>query len=228
MPDGVDGELTVPGNFHSALSGIMSKSGAPNFLYSVFDRISNETYKNRAVKLVALPIHPFVKILLPIEIKDSATLLVVEEEYVNRGYEGVIIRDPNGAYKFGRSTPLEQGMMKIKRKKEIIATVVGYEEEMENLNPKEDNELGLSKRSSHQDNLIPKQSLGALIVTHPDFEGTFKVGTGFTASQRKDYWIYPPTLLQQQVLISYFPHGVKDAPRHPVFKGFISAKTLTT
>jgi DNA ligase-1 len=46
------------------------------------------------------------------------------------------------------------------------------------------------------------------------------VGTGFTADQRADFWSRREQLRGQLVKYKHFPHGVKDAPRHPVFLGF--------
>jgi DNA ligase-1 len=46
----------------------------------------------------------------------------------------------------------------------------------------------------------------------------FHVGTGFTAADRALMWAKPP--IGETVKYKFFPVGVKDKPRHPVFLGF--------
>ena len=40
-------------------------------------------------------------------------LQLYEERCLEQGYEGVMLRDPNGLYKFGRSTMREQGLIQV-------------------------------------------------------------------------------------------------------------------
>jgi DNA ligase-1 len=49
---------------------------------------------------------------------------------------------------------------------------------------------------------------------------TFNIGTGFTASQRAEFWANRHEIVDQLVTFKYFDHGIKEAPRHPVFKSF--------
>jgi DNA ligase-1 len=121
-------------------------------------------------------------------------------------------------YKCGRSTLREGWLLKLKRFIDEEAEVVGFEEEMQNNNEKTRDAFGLSERSSHQDNKTGKERLGSFVVKNP--RGEFKVGTGFTASQRQSFWERRDSLIGKVVTVKFFPIGIKDLPRHPVFKGF--------
>lgn len=164
-------------------------------------------------------------VLVPAELKLTAEALAAyEEEQLELGYEGLILRDPNGAYKYGRSTLKEAGMLKLKRFADAEATVVGYFEEMKNNNPKLRDKLGNAKRSSHQENKVGKGRLGKLVcVNEKLWPGvTFEVGTGFTAKMREELWARRDALAGKKVKFKYFPLGGKERPRHPVFLGWRS------
>jgi DNA ligase-1 len=76
-----------------------------------------------------------------------------------------------------------------------------------------------SSRSTAASGLSGKGTLGALRCrTSEGIE--FNIGTGFTAAQRVEFWGQQRELLGTSVKFKSFQHGVKDAPRHPVFLGF--------
>jgi len=47
----------------------------------------------------------------------------------------------------------------------------------------------------------------------------FSIGTGLTALQRGVFWARQDDYLGKTVKYKFFPVGVKDKPRHPVFLG---------
>jgi DNA ligase-1 len=155
-------------------------------------------------------------------------LLRYEEQTLEAGFEGVMIRDPRGKYKFGRSTTNEGGLLKMKQWKDAEARVVGFEEQMHNANEMTTNALGHAERSSHQANKHPMDTMGALIVEGVnDFKGVqFNVGTGFTADERKFVWDQRPTFMGRIVKYKYRPIGIKDKPRHPTFVGWRIAEDM--
>lgn len=149
---------------------------------------------------------------------DEFELQNYEEVCLNKGYEGLILRDPNGRYKCGRSTAREGLLLKLKRFVDAEATVVGFEERMHNGNEATTNELGRTKRSSHKENKTGRGDLGALVV---EMNGVrFNIGTGFLDSERAEIWANQEKYLGTLAKFKYFPIGVKDAPRHPVFLGW--------
>lgn len=218
-PEGCDGELIVPSSsFQKTASSVMSFEGQPNFLYLVFDLWHPTLPFVERLKLLAdVDCPPFVVKLEHKICFDFFSLHQFEEECLTKGYEGICFRDPNGLYKCGRSTAREQGLVKMKRFVDDEAVVIGVEERMHNSNPQQPDNFGLSKRSSHQEGQVPTGTLGALIAIHSTF-GEIKVGSGFTEEQRVELW--KKNLAGRTFTFKYLPHGVKDKPRHPVFKGW--------
>lgn len=222
LPDGLDGELMVAGGFNDVQSAIMSRDGEPDFTFHVFDcALASATFERRfnAACLCMRP--PRVQIVSHEWVLDPAGVQMREEHYVGLGYEGVMLRDPQGPYKFGRSTTKEGWLLKLKRFEDAEAEVVGAVERMHNENELEQDALGHAKRSHAKSGMVPAGDLGALVCKSPLFTETFEIGSGFTAQDRIDLWklaqegnVWPP------VCFKYQPHGTKDRPRCPVFKGF--------
>lgn len=234
--EGMDGELVVGSPTHKNVmqmttSGLMRQDGMPDFRYFVFDicNLSLEVpYAIRLEKLLSAfsntswtsRISPKIHLLKQVFVETQEDLDAFESEALAAGYEGVICRDPAGRYKYGRSTEKEGGMFKVKRFLDGEARIVGFKEEMHNANEAFVGELGQTKRSSHQDNKIGKGTLGAFEAVDLVTGASVSVGTGFTADQRRDFWRRRAELENHIVKYKHFPHGVKDAPRHPVFLGF--------
>lgn len=151
---------------------------------------------------------------------DETELLRYEDWALEAGFEGVMLRDPEGKYKFGRSTAREGALLKMKRKLTSEARVIGFEEQMHNANELKTDQLGYAERSSHQANMIPTGVLGALVVKDVKTGISFNVGTGFTAEDRAGIWKQRDTLIWKLISYEYLPYGVKDKPRHPVFLGW--------
>lgn len=227
----MDGELMVGETFQSSSSGVMSEEGEPDFTYHVFDMVDDNlksTFEDRykALKqfcdLTASSIpNCRIKLVEHTLISNIEELLAYETKCLNDGYEGVMVRSLNGPYKCGRSTVKEGYLLKIKRFIDFEATVIGFEEKMHNANEATKDELGHTKRSSHQDNMIPMNTLGSLVLRTIDgveFNcGCFK---GFDDAWRKQIWIDRPKYLGKLAKIKSQPTGVKDKPRFPVFAGW--------
>lgn len=162
-----------------------------------------------------------VSMVMHMRIDTVNELLAYEAEQLELGYEGVMIRDPDGKYKQGRSTVKEGGLLKVKRFTDDEATIIGFVEEMKNNNAKTTNELGRSKRSSHKDGKSGKDTLGAFILRNS--AGTeFQCGSGIDDALAAEVWANRTQYLGRTVTYKSFLIGVKDAPRHPVFKAFRS------
>lgn len=143
-----------------------------------------------------------------------------ERSITENGYEGVMIRDPNAPYKYGRSTVREGYLLKIKRFEDAEAVIIGYEEEMENTNEAVMDNLGHLKRSSHKAGKVGKGRLGKWLVRGiKEFDGLeFKVGSGLTDQMAIEFWSKRDEMIGNIITYKYFATGVKDLPRHPVFK----------
>lgn len=226
-PEGLDGELMVPGGFASVSSAIMSKHGEPDFVFNVFDwhGLGEEHgYAARYDFLVnELPAHPRVQVVEHTYAHDLKQLLELEARFLEQGYEGAMLRDPSGPYKHGRATTKQGWLMKLKRFKDVEAIVVGYEQLMHNANEALTDELGYTKRSHAAEGLVPVEALGALKCLTVPHHVEFSIGTGFTAKQRENFWLVRETLAGRLVKYKYQPDPDAKpgaAPRFPVFLGF--------
>lgn len=233
LPDGVDGELMTAGTFNDIQSRVMSFDGEPEFMFYAFDYVSaklDDPYRDRIQNLfdvIEKKITPFrIVVLYPEIIENEKELLRYEEECLKKGFEGVMIRNPLGKYKCGRSTTKEQILLKLKRFYDAEAKVIDFEEKMQNENIQERDEFGLSKRSSKKEGLVPANTLGALIVEDLTTGVKFGLGSGFDDELKREIWLNKSKYKNQIVKYKYQSVGVKNAPRFPVFLGFRSKLDL--
>ncbi len=232
--EGLDGELIVGEStaedvYRKTVSGVMSEDGEPNVVFYVFDCIINpkDSFLDSLTEAFQLTDKASnVQDLIHQQVNSAEELLEVEAEFTSQGYEGVMVRSLNGIYKYNRSTLREGYLLKLKRFLDAEAIIIGFEELMHNNNQAKVNELGHTDRSSHRENLEPGDTLGALIVKDVTTGVEFKIGTGFTADQRKAIWNIKDELKNELATYKYFPVGVKDAPRHPVFKSLRDKRDL--
>lgn len=223
---GFDGELIFgdpcsKSVYRDTNSAVMAHEGKPDMSYYTFDLHNvDDAFANRLSllrqRIQSLPSLAEVRIVMLTQklIQGNDDMLRYEEECLNLGYEGLILRSPNSPYKFGRSTVKEGYMLKVKRFVDSEAVIIGTEEEMFNGNEAEINELGRTKRSTAAGGLVGKGTMGALIVKDLTSGIEFKIGTGFDAADRAKEW--PDGMI---VKYKSFSIGVKDKPRHPVFLG---------
>lgn len=230
VPEGWDGELvcgepTAPDVFTKTTGNVRRHTGEPtDTRFLVFDNCKDDRPFHRRHITVAKVIQSLAQVGAALAAVPHAEIATVEEfskieeHFLKQGYEGVILRDPNAPYKFGRSTVKQRGMLKVKRFEDSEAVVIGFEELMHNDNPATTNALGRTERSSHKEHQVPADTLGALVVRDVKSGVEFKIGSGFTAEQRQDIWL--DRRIGELVTYKHMPHGAKDAPRHPIFKGF--------
>lgn len=222
--EGLDGELIVgPATsktcYRDTVSGVMADNKTPNFTYHVFDQWNaTGAFRIRRADLEHRVTHACMSRVLHVMLQNRVQLDEYEAEQVALGYEGIMLADPNAKYKFGRATTKGGELLKVKRFEDSEAVVLGMIEEQHNGNEAETNELGRTKRSTAQAGKTGKGSMGTLHVRDWKTGVEFHVGTGFTAADRASMWERPP--IGQTVKYKFFPVGVKDKPRHPVFLGF--------
>lgn len=161
------------------------------------------------------------------ELQSEEDVRWYEEICLRHGFEGVMLRDPESPYKFGRATANEGYLFKLKRFEDSEAEVLGAVELEHNTNAAETNELGLTKRSSAKAGQRAAGVLGALKVRDVHSGVEFEIGTGFTQAQRVQFWRNRSTLIGQFAKYKYFPVGVKDKPRHPVWLGWRSLEDMS-
>lgn len=223
--NGLDGELMVgfvggKDVYRNTVSAVMSEDGTPNFTFWVFDNCEKSVgYANRLSFCQKFDNEPHINVLPHKLISNMEELDKFEAKQLERGLEGVILRSPDGPYKHGRSSTNEGILLKLKRFEDSEAEIIGGEELMKNGNDATENALGHTERSSHKENMIPMNTLGALNVRDLKTKVEFSIGTGFDAATRKSLWTMPD-LVGKIVKYKYFASGSKDKPRFPVFLGF--------
>lgn len=232
----MDGELIVgsyddPQAFKTSRGPIMTDSSAPiDFRLVVFDKMDinpSYGYAQRtawAMKSVSdfqrnyPTLAQHVMYLEHKLLRNLSELLEMEADAVAKGFEGLMLRSPQGPYKFGRATLKEGYLIKVKRFVDMEAQIVGFEELMLNENAPQINDLGLQRRSSHKDGLRPAGTLGAFVLSHPAFTKTFTCGSGLNDSNRQEYWNTKDQLKGRYVKFKYQKHGsTPEAPRTPIF-----------
>lgn len=218
---GLDGELMVGTTFGTS-QAVMRKRDEPlNVTWNIFDKWNDPRgFQDRFMELVPYSLYPQIKIVEHVRIDTQDELDAYEAKCLGEGYEGIMIRDPQGPYKQGRSTNREGWLLKVKRFVDSEAEIIGFEEEMRNTNEAQVSETGHTKRSSKQEGLVGKDTLGSLIVKDVVTGVEFNIGSGFTAEQRSSLWQGREFLYGQIVTYKFQPTGIKERPRFPIFKGF--------
>jgi len=234
--DGLDGELVVgppnaPNAMQSTTSGVMSRTGEPDFTYWVFDFWNSPSMPfskryqiiMRAVRDGIFDGPTRIQHLPQTIIRNEIELNAFETMCLEDGYEGIMVRSPSGIYKYGRSTAREGIMLKVKRWADGEAIVIGYEEQMHNANEASVNALGNTQRSTAKAGMVPKGTLGTLLVKELTTGVEFSVGTGkgLTAELRQKLWEDQDNLIGKTIKYQSFKAtGVKEKPRFPKFVAF--------
>lgn len=238
---GLDGELAAEDWQHPDLcrlttSATSTHDGAPFTLWWIFDLVNEKTqdwgYLDRLKeadslirRLQADPLQPecvrHLRIVPHVVVHNMEALEEQDAEWLEMGFEGSILRDPNGKHKNGRCTVREGAYLRIKRFIEEEAYVMGIIEGQQNMNDAQENELGRTFRSTHQENMVPNGMVGAMQVRSLKDGAEFVVGAGkMPHADRKKFFDNPELLLGKIIKYQHFPKGVKDKPRFPTFKTF--------
>lgn len=221
--NGFDGELCLANlteNFSTVSSAISASDGCPDFRYVVFDYVGEGSYQERFINRYNLNLPSFV-LLVPMQIVNNfEELMALHTRWTRQGFEGTMVRrfDGKDAYKFGRSTNREAYLCKIKDFDDCELEVIDMVERLHNGNEATTNELGRTQRSSHQENMVGRGDLGALVCRYGD--STVNVGSGFTDEQRFELWQNKSKYIGQLAKIKHQSSGAKDKLRFPIFIGF--------
>ena len=226
---GLDGELVVgsatdPLCIKHSTSGVMSRDGAPDFTFYVFDKWDSP-YSRYVQRLDSAAVQvreaaaARVRVLSGKHIDNEDDLLAFESEQLDLGYEGIILRSPDGAYKHGRSTVREGGLLKLKRFQDSEARVLEVIEEQFNGNEAQKDNLGRTKRSSAKAGKVGKGRAGALRVKDLRTGIVFEVGTGMTDVDKEEWWAWWTRGARERRIVKYkfFAVGMQERPRHPVY-----------
>lgn len=160
------------------------------------------------------------------EITSASQMLSMYQRNLDKGAEGLMLRKVDAPYRFGRSTPKSGELIKLKQFATAEAVVIGWEPLYRNLNEKTTNALGLSERSSHKDNKVADELVGALHARDLVSNVEFKIGSGFTMEDREQMYRERESLIGRLLTYKAATAGVIDLPRHPVWLGWRSAEDM--
>lgn len=231
MPGGFDVELFNPALDYNTIQSIVMSKQHPlwgSVEYHVLDWFMPDrpdaTYLERldAVnqwRVDAQPEH--VKFDYPKWCDTPDALFAFEKMCIEQLGEGICFRTPGSPYKMGRSTLTEQYLVKLSRFSRDEATVIGFNEQLENCNPDKWNKVGKMDRSHCIDQLVGKGILGAFIVRNTaGQEFTIGTGVGLTNKWRRDIWLRKEDYMGKTMTYKCKQHGQKVLPRSPVFVGW--------
>lgn len=190
---------------------LMTRSGAPNFRYLVFDDLTHPfmSYsmrlmmaKNQIDFLHTRGLQKYIQMMPFWTAYCVKDLVLFEQRCVDSGYEGICVRHTTGPYKEGRSTLNERFLLKHKRFTDDEAYIIGMEPLYSEVEQ------------------CTKDTMGSLVCRSAKFDEEFNIGTGFTPQMRKWFWDHYESVCNppSKCTYKYQPHGTRDRPRSPVFK----------
>ena len=240
--EGLDGEIicgepNAPNCMQRTSSSIMSFNKPDDFTFYAFDKWDEpDVFSQRLIALGEL--HELNSIP---NVKGAVTELLwsiedvweFHDRFISQGHEGIILRDPNAYYKYGRGSPVKCECIKMKEGGWIDteAKILDFFEQLENTNEQTRDNLGYAERSGHKENLIGKGTLGALRLSgffEDGREFTCRCGSGMDDELRQDIWNNLDKYRDKIVKIKYFNVGIKDKPRFPIFLGFRDPDDMDT
>lgn len=239
--NGLDGEVVAgheldPLCFRNTATAVMAEHSKVEWTYWVFDDFTAEgNFAQRLAKLqdfcLALGVEIPIKFIPHRVINNSEELEVYEAENLHSGFEGTMLRDPNGRYKENRSTFNEGILLKLKRGQimRADAVIVGFIERQQNDNEATTDERGLTKRSTAKSGKTGRGDLGSLLVKDCDTGTEFKVGNGpgLDDALRAKIWQNQNDYLGATIRYQWCKYGAYSKPRFPQYIAIRPADDLS-
>lgn len=232
--DGLDGELVVcrqqgPTIYHDTYSAVMTQGSMEEVNWWIFDLVNTDIPYSERQRLIRTTLleypHPNICLLEQRRVETIDDMMAYEQEALDSGYEGLIARDPEGMYRYNRSSLKQRNLIKIVRKVRFEVIVEDMVEMMKNNNEPILDVRGYTVRSSHKANLVPTGMMGTLICRRLDTNIVFGVGTGFDHALRKHIFDTWPAFKGVIGTVECKPYGEKDLPRQPSWIGLSDKHT---
>ena len=148
------------------------------------------------------------------------------EECINNNQEGIMLRSPNGYYKYGRCSVRECNLLKFKKFVTIDGTILDVfvrnkmKDEVKNgerkLNPFGNKEVIHTKDSFEESDIAG----GFLVKFDNGIECKVNYGRGYDLESRRQHLLNKDNLIGKRIEVSYMSHGMKDKLRLPTFIRF--------
>jgi ATP-dependent DNA ligase len=213
----LDGELYVHGINFNKLQTILNTEDTPlpsSLKYVVYDCVPVKDWLSQKTKIIyenrlktlrevvnsQIADHKKVIDISNDLINTSAEAVSLYKEYLNKGYEGCMLKAPDGLYKWKRTTIRSGEMLKVKPFKSIDLAITGvYAGE------------GLFE--------------GMAGGVDCDYSGvTVSIGSGFDVATRKKMAESPNDFIGKTIEIKYFEETEEGSLRHPTFQRFREEK----
>lgn len=247
--DGLDGELAL-GDIRDhdlcrrTTSAITTIAGEPDIHWYIFDCQARMVGYAERLKIATAHVKslnlPYVHFIQGTLINSIEEFLKYEEEQLQQGFEGVILRSLDGLYKYGRTTVREGTYLRVKRFVEEDAVVLEVLEGSTNNNSPVWNALGFLERSTHAENMTPSGIVGTLVCmlvndVHHNGSLLFKAGDivrvapgRMTDDQGRKFMENPSLIVGKTIKFKFFPKGGKDKPRFPTFQSIRAKADMVT
>jgi DNA ligase-1 len=175
------------------------------------------SFRTRTTFLETLDISAYMSTLNQWSIFKLEEIEPLYENALAWGCDGLILRDPNGRYKFGRGTIKEGLIYKMKPFQTFDAKIIGIIQatEVREGAEKKINELGRSVTSKKKDDRILIEKAAAFVVMYEGKE--LKVTIAMTDEEKEDVWKHQNKYLGRMIEYKGMLVGSKDLPRHPVY-----------
>lgn len=205
LPPCLDGELipiTDGDTFNEAQRRFMTKDGAPDFVYWVFDYFAepDKPYRERLADLMLLDLPDWCRVVETVRLDNARQVREYASEQIISGFEGAMLRHPDEPYKQGRARIPNCGMLKVKDFQDAEGQVIDYREQKNN----QGDTTG---------------TLGALKIKADGF-GVFWISSGIDNATRDAVWSAKGNFICRTITFKFQPSGSVRLPRFPVFKGF--------
>lgn len=241
LPDGLDGEWVygdpaAEGCLELTKSAVMSQKWPAHLdkallQFYAFDLVSNGTFEERINRYMQVPMRPWLHYLEQVLIQTQEQLDKFYYKAIQLGYEGIVVRSPQGRYKHGRATANEGSLWKMKPfgKELFEAKIIGWYAMRETVSGFTSNAFGLSERSYAADDKVEVEMLGGWHVrdTKTGIEFQIGGGRGMTHAKRIDWYKQGDDMIGDVIQYVCMQYGTVDKPRHPQYRTYRSRLDMT-
>jgi len=225
----LDGELLAKSLTFNELSGItrqLDKELPEDLFFYCFDLINDEEFNTpfeirvlNTQRFITQIEEKYVSLLSQNVITDHTKIQKLYKEALEFGCDGLILRDPNGRYKFGRGTIKEGLIYKMKPFQTFDAKILEIIQATKVFGgaEKKINELGRSVTSKKIADRVLIEKASAFVVIYEGKE--LRVTIAATDLEKKEIWKNKNKYLGKWIEYKGMLSGAKEngLPRHPIF-----------
>lgn len=213
-----DGELYCKSVTFNELSGIIRSDNQElpkDLRFCCFDVLdaNNKKFIERYVQYHSIELPNFIG-CKQTPVKNEKDVNTYFELALSEGFEGLILRNPDSYYKFGRVTAKSNDAYKVKSFVTLDAKIIGIGQATEAREGSEKtiNELGRSKTSQKLADrvLIPMASTFKVMYEGKELE----VSIAMSHEEKKEIWANQSKYIGRILEYKCMETGMKDLPRH--------------